>query len=74
MSSFLLQHALRLIAYEKLHLVLGVDPLPEWYTQAAKREFSEDVVSDAPAKRIKTEPETQAKPVKTEPETQATDS
>ena len=54
-----LQHALRLIAYEKLHLVLGVEPLPEWSTQGAKRELSEDVVSDLQAKRAKTEPETE---------------
>ncbi|KAL5481951.1 hypothetical protein EMCRGX_G022227 [Ephydatia muelleri] len=53
------QHALRLIAYEKLHLVLGVEPLPEWSTQGAKRELSEDVVSDLQAKRAKTEPETE---------------
>ena len=50
--------------------MLGVDPLPEWSTQGAKREWSEDVC-DTQAKRVKTEPDTQEIPAITESETQS---
>lgn len=42
-----LQHALRLIAFDKLHLVLGVDPLPTPGGEEAGEETSLGTKRDA---------------------------
>ena len=54
------QHALRLIAFEKLHLVLGVEPLPPPSTPKAgtKRRAEEEVPSEeTEVKKAKPSPE-----------------
>ena len=61
MFSSSLQHALRLIAFEKLHLVLGVDPLPPPGTprkrpsEASNSKGEETVDGETDAKKIKLE-------------------
>ncbi len=47
-----LQHALRLIAFRKLHLVLGVDPLPN---PAERKEVKEAVAKKGEEEKEKEE-------------------